>query len=95
MPSAVDFDEMKRQMKSEMKSELRDEFKRELLGELRPIFESQGIQLPDIIPRMATQEERRSSFASTAAAGPQVGDRVMEERPPQHSMEPDTIDLLD
>ena len=44
---------------------------------------------------MATQEERRSNFASTAAAAPQGGDRVMEERPPQHSMEPDTIDLLD
>jgi hypothetical protein len=76
--------------------------RRELLRDLKPILESQGIQFPDIAGMMS-EEERRSSFASTAAAlgsewpprlevatGPPIG--VQE--PTQHSLELDTIDNL-
>jgi hypothetical protein len=39
----------------------------QLLGDLRPIFESQGLPVPDI-GAVGNEEERRSSFACTAAA---------------------------
>jgi hypothetical protein len=39
----------------------------ELLGDLNPILESQGTQFPDIAGIMS-EEERRSSIASTMAA---------------------------
>jgi hypothetical protein len=52
----VDMEEPKRQLR------------REVLGDLRPILEAQGIQVPDIVWVMS-DEERRSNFASTAASG--------------------------
>jgi hypothetical protein len=41
---------------------------REVLEDLKPILEAQGIQFPDIGGVMS-DEERRSSFASTAMGG--------------------------
>jgi hypothetical protein len=52
----VDVEELKRQQRNEV------------LGDLRPILEAQGIQFPDIGGVMS-DEERRSSFASTAGGG--------------------------
>jgi hypothetical protein len=54
--SHVDVEELKRQLR------------REVLGDLRPILEAQGIQFPDISLVMS-DDERRSSFASTATGG--------------------------
>jgi hypothetical protein len=48
--------------------ELKRQLRREVLGDLRPILEAQGIQFLDIGGVMS-DEERRSSFASTAASG--------------------------
>ena len=53
--STVDIEEIKRQVR------------RGLLGDLKPILESQGLHFPDI-PEMMSQEEHMGSFASTAAA---------------------------
>jgi hypothetical protein len=39
----------------------------QLLGDLRPIFESQGLLVPDLVA-VGNEEERRSSLTSTAAA---------------------------
>jgi hypothetical protein len=39
----------------------------QLLGDLRPIFESQGLPVPDI-GVAGNEEERRSSLASTVVA---------------------------
>jgi hypothetical protein len=47
---------------------LKRQLRREVLGDLRPILEALGIQFPDI-GRVMSDEERRSSFASTAAGG--------------------------
>jgi hypothetical protein len=56
VPSAmVDIEEIKRQVRIQ------------LLGDLRPIFESQGLPMPDI-GVVGNEEERRSSLASTATA---------------------------
>jgi hypothetical protein len=56
IPSAtVDIEEIKRQVRIQ------------LLGDLRPIFESQGLPMLDI-GAVGNEEERRSSLASTAAA---------------------------
>jgi hypothetical protein len=52
----VDVDELKRQLR------------KEVLGDLRPILETHGIQFPDIGGVMS-DEERRSGFASTTAGG--------------------------
>jgi hypothetical protein len=52
--SKVDIEEIKRELKMEM------------FGELKPIFESQGLSFPDL-PGMRMTEERRSSFTSAAA----------------------------
>ena len=46
--------------------ELKIQLRRELIGDLKPILESQGIQFPNIAGMMS-EEERRSSLASTAA----------------------------
>jgi hypothetical protein len=51
----VDIEELKRQLR------------RELLEDLKSILESQRIQFPKIAGMMS-EEERRSSFASTAVA---------------------------
>jgi hypothetical protein len=53
--TGVDVEELKRQLR------------REIVGDMKPILESQGIQLPDIA-RVMSKEERRSSLASTAMA---------------------------
>jgi hypothetical protein len=45
--------------------ELKRQLRREVLGDLRPILEAQGIQFPNI-GGVISDEERRSSFASTA-----------------------------
>jgi hypothetical protein len=47
--------------------ELKRKLRRDVLGELRSILEVQGIQFPDIGGVMS-DEERRSSFTSIAAA---------------------------
>jgi hypothetical protein len=39
----------------------------QFLGDLRPIFESQGLPVPDI-GAVENEEERRSSLASTTTA---------------------------
>jgi hypothetical protein len=39
----------------------------QLLGDLRPIFESQGLPVPDIVA-VGNEEERRSNLASTTVA---------------------------
>jgi hypothetical protein len=54
--SHVDVEELKRQLR------------REVLGDLRPILEAQGIRFPDI-GLVMSDDERRSSFASTATGG--------------------------
>jgi hypothetical protein len=46
--------------------ELKGQLGREVLGDLRPILEASGIQFPNIGAVMS-DEERRSSLASTAA----------------------------
>jgi hypothetical protein len=48
--------------------ELKRQLRREVLGDLRPILESQGIQFPNIALVMS-DKERRSSLASTATGG--------------------------
>jgi hypothetical protein len=52
----VDMEELKRQLK------------RELLGDLKPILKAQRIQFPDITG-VISEEERRSSLASTVPQG--------------------------
>jgi hypothetical protein len=61
----VDMEELKRQLR------------RELIGDLKPIFESQGIQFSDI-PGMMNEEECRSSFTSTSTTpiNTEVADQV-------------------
>jgi hypothetical protein len=48
--------------------ELKRQLRREVLGDLRPILEASGIQLPNIDAVMS-DEEHRSSLAYTAAGG--------------------------
>jgi hypothetical protein len=48
--------------------ELKRQLRREVLEDLRPILEPSGIQFPNIDAVMS-DEERRSSLASTAAGG--------------------------
>jgi hypothetical protein len=48
--------------------ELKRQLRREVLGDLRPILETSGIQFPNINAVMS-DEERRSSLASTTAGG--------------------------
>jgi hypothetical protein len=48
--------------------ELKRQLRREVLGDMMPILEAQGIQFSDIGGVMS-DEERRSSFASTVAGG--------------------------
>jgi hypothetical protein len=47
--------------------ELKRQLKRELLRDLKSILEAQGIQFSDIVGVMS-EEERRSSLASTVVA---------------------------
>jgi hypothetical protein len=48
--------------------ELKRQLRREVLGDLRPILESQGIQFPSIALVMS-DKERRSNLASIATGG--------------------------
>jgi hypothetical protein len=48
--------------------ELKRQVRKEVLGDLRPILKAQGIQFLNIGVVM-NDEERRSSFASTAGGG--------------------------
>jgi hypothetical protein len=48
--------------------ELKRQLRREVLGGMRPILEAQGIQFPDN-GLVMSDEERRSSLASTAVGG--------------------------
>jgi hypothetical protein len=87
----VDIEEIKRQVRIQ------------LLGDLRPIFESQGLPMPDI-GVVGNEEERRSSLASTVAApNTELTDQALvgsvpQENPlramPGPSLEPDMIDTL-
>jgi hypothetical protein len=52
--------------------ELKRQLRREVLGDQRPILEAQGIQFPDN-GLVMSDEERRSSLASTAASGDHIG----------------------
>jgi hypothetical protein len=47
--------------------EIKQQVRIQLLGDLRPIFESQELPVPDI-GAVGNEEERRSSLASTAVA---------------------------
>jgi hypothetical protein len=47
--------------------EIKQQVRIQLLGDLRPIFESQRLPMPDI-GAVGNEEECRSSLASTAAA---------------------------
>jgi hypothetical protein len=47
--------------------EIKQQVRIQLLGDLRPIFESQGLPVPDI-GAVGNEEERRSSLTSTAVA---------------------------
>jgi hypothetical protein len=53
--ATIDIEEIKRQVRIQ------------LLGDLRLLFESQGLPMPDI-GAVENEEERRSSLASTAVA---------------------------
>ncbi|PVH64317.1 hypothetical protein PAHAL_2G236100 [Panicum hallii] len=77
--SKVDIDEIKRQVKMEM------------FGELKTIFESQGLPFPDL-PGSTMSEERSDRVASTAAGASQG--RGTERAIVPISVEPDTIDGL-
>jgi hypothetical protein len=87
----VDIEEIKRQVRIQ------------LLGDLRPIFESQRLPMPDI-GAVGNEEECRSSLASTVAApNTELADQaparsVRQENPlgatSGPSLEPDTIDTL-
>jgi hypothetical protein len=77
--SKVDIDEIKRQVKMEM------------FGELKTIFESQGLPFPDL-PGSTMSEERSDRVASTAAGASQG--RGTERAIVPTSVEPDTIDGL-
>jgi hypothetical protein len=65
--------------------------RREVLGDLRPILEAQGIQFPDI-GGVISDEEQRSSLASTAGGGQPHGDLHVPVS--RASIESDTIDNL-
>jgi hypothetical protein len=83
----VDMEELKRQLRGE------------LLGDLKPILESQGLQFPNIAGIMS-EEEHRSNLASTAVApmntepADQMPESGQPQKPTQQSLEPDTIDNL-
>jgi hypothetical protein len=92
VPSAmVDIEEIKRQVRIQ------------LLGDFGPIFESQGLPMPNI-GAVGNQEERRSSLAYIAVApNIELADLVPAGCVPQEnplgvtsgpSLEPDTIDTL-
>jgi hypothetical protein len=87
----VDIEEIKRQVRIQ------------LLGDLRPIFVSQGLSVPNI-GAVGNEEERRSSLASTAATpNTELADQAPVGSVPQEnplvamsgpSLEPDMIDTL-
>ncbi len=87
----VDIEEIKRQVRIQ------------LLGDLRPIFESQRLPMPDI-GAVGNEEERRSSLTSTMVApNTELADQALTGSVPQEnplvatsrpSLEPDTIDTL-
>jgi hypothetical protein len=87
----VDIEEIKRQVRIQ------------LLGDLRLIFESQGLSVPDI-GAVGNEEERRSSLVSTTMVpNTELADQALAGSVPQKnplvatsgpSLEPDTIDTL-
>jgi hypothetical protein len=89
--ATVDIEDIKRQVRIQ------------LLGDLRPIFESQGLPVPDI-GVVGNEEERRSILASAAVApNTELADQVPVGSVPQEnplvattgpSLEPDVIDTL-
>jgi hypothetical protein len=89
--ATIDIEEIKRQVRIQ------------LLGDLRPIFESQGLPVFDI-GAVGNEEERKSSLASTATApNIELADQAPTESVPQEnplvatsgpSLEPNTIDNL-
>jgi hypothetical protein len=92
VPAAmVDIEEIKRQVRIQ------------LVGDLRPIFESQGLPMPNI-GAVGNEEEHRSSLASIAATpNTELADQAPAGSVPQEnplgatsgpSLEPDTIDTL-
>jgi hypothetical protein len=90
-PATVDIEEIKRQVRIQ------------LLGDLMPIFESQGLSMPDI-GAIVNDEEHRSSLASTAVApNTKLADQASVGSVPQEnplgamygpSLEPNMIDTL-
>jgi hypothetical protein len=77
----VDVEEQKRQLR------------REVLGDLMPILETSGIQFPNVGAVMS-DEERRSSLASTVAGGGRPHENL-QEPVSGPSIELDMIDNLD
>jgi hypothetical protein len=53
--------------------ELKRQLRRDILENLKPLFESQGLQFPDI-PRMMNEEDHWSILASTMVAPMNKGD---------------------
>jgi hypothetical protein len=72
--------------------ELKRQLRREDLGDLRPILEASGIQFPNIGAVMS-DEERRSSLASTTVGGGRPHEDLQAPASGP-SIEPDTIDNL-
>jgi hypothetical protein len=72
--------------------ELKRQLRREVLGDLRPILEASGIQFSNIGVVMS-DEDRRSSLASTIAGGGRPHEDVQAPASGP-SIEPDTIDNL-
>jgi hypothetical protein len=61
--------------------ELKRQLRMEVLGDLRPILEASGVQFPNISGVMSDEEHRSSLASTTAGGGPS-------------SIEPNTIDNL-
>jgi hypothetical protein len=72
--------------------ELKRQLRREVLGDLRPILEASGIQFSNIGVVMS-DEDRRSSLASTIAGGGRPHEDLQAPASGP-SIEPDTIDHL-
>jgi hypothetical protein len=71
---------------------LKDMLRREVLGDLRPILEASGIQFPNIGAVMSDEEHRSSIASTTAGGGRQHED--LQAPASGHSIEPEMIDNL-
>ncbi|XP_025801493.1 uncharacterized protein LOC112880989 [Panicum hallii] len=79
------------EMYGELKTDIESQVTVKMFGKLKTIFESQGLSFPDLLGSTMS-EERRDSFACTAAGASQS--RGTERAIMPTSVEPDTIDGL-